>query len=1044
MNKLFTKIAALSVGLAMAIGVGVAVGGREARRADAAESVVATFNCGADGAASHSDGSGTSTDSITDGSYTLSITNGTNFYKNARDATGNGCYKLGTSNNAGSFQFTAPSDITTVKIYFAGYKANDGYYVLNGAAQVQVTNHSADGSYATITVNTSTNKTVSFGTGSSGKRGMINTIEFWKDAGAPVKADVTLSLGSASGSMSIGTDQQLTPTATSGGNPVQGLTYSYATGDASIATVSNTGLIEAVAAGSTTITVTSAATDDYNAGSVVLNLTVSDPYIVANLDFPVPGQGNTNDYQSSFDATDNNYAFTITNANNSNSGWDHIRIGRKSAASTATIVSNSALTERITSVVIDFSAYTASGLDSATLYVGGDSSFTNAYSKEFKSDITTASLVSVEIPTAKSAANKFYKLEFVCNSSYSSGNGYIHVDQIVFRADPVSTTPSATLDEDEVTLYTNNSAGVTAHVTVENCDNATIDWSTSSNKITLENDDEETVTIKPTVNASETDVTVTLTVTGTGLSVEETLTVHLVEPGPGETPETAYTVAQAKAAIEAASEDVADIYIAGKISQVDSYNSTYHSITYWISDDGTTTDQFKIYSGKGLSGADFSSKDDLEVGDQVVLFGTISKQYTNLNANNYIVSRTPVPKVNSITLTPNIITVEPEATGNVAELFTDIAIDQDEGCGKTVNDIVWTSDNNSVFSISNGAYTVTGEHKDSTTINATIGGTVYGSATLNVVNPNQPYITYDIPVEWTKLTSLTVGDTIAFVHESSSAELTSVTTTGTTIGAVTTYETNPSGSYLLTVEAGNGGTGYSFKTKDDTYLSWTTGNSLTTSANKDDASSWTIHASHDGTEGDWKFVNVGDTSRVLQYNSGSPRFACYGNDGQTVFQIMKRTGGDTGTIDLNNTILTLVQSKMSTYQDEHGEDQYGISVCDYFRTTELSLTTWNNNVATGFTSEIISTFKLNYARSNRNGNDVEKFLSAYDYVVENYGADFDFLGRIASGKVVVGQGRIDTRLSVDGNNAVTAVIIISAVTLLGVGGYFFIRKKKEQ
>ena len=40
MNKLFTKVAALSVGLAMAIGVGVAVGGRSAKVAKAAETVL--------------------------------------------------------------------------------------------------------------------------------------------------------------------------------------------------------------------------------------------------------------------------------------------------------------------------------------------------------------------------------------------------------------------------------------------------------------------------------------------------------------------------------------------------------------------------------------------------------------------------------------------------------------------------------------------------------------------------------------------------------------------------------------------------------------------------------------------------------------------------------------------------------------------------------------------------------------------------------------------------------------------------------------------
>ena len=50
-----------------------------------------------------------------------------------------------------------------------------------------------------------------------------------------------------------------------------------------------------------------------------------------------------------------------------------------------------------------------------------------------------------------------------------------------------------------------------------------------------------------------------------------------------------------------------------------------HSITYWISNDGTTTDQFEVYGGLGLGGADFSSKDDVKVGAAVVVRGDIKK-----------------------------------------------------------------------------------------------------------------------------------------------------------------------------------------------------------------------------------------------------------------------------------------------------------------------------------------------------------------------------------------------------------------------------------
>ena len=85
-----------------------------------------------------------------------------------------------------------------------------------------------------------------------------------------------------------------------------------------------------------------------------------------------------------------------------------------------------------------------------------------------------------------------------------------------------------------------------------------------------------------------------------------------------------YSITDARTAIEA-EVGTTGVYVAGIISQVDSYNSTYKSITYWISEDGSTTNQFKVFSGKGLSGADFSAVTDLSVGGEVVVYGNILK-----------------------------------------------------------------------------------------------------------------------------------------------------------------------------------------------------------------------------------------------------------------------------------------------------------------------------------------------------------------------------------------------------------------------------------
>ena len=112
-----------------------------------------------------------------------------------------------------------------------------------------------------------------------------------------------------------------------------------------------------------------------------------------------------------------------------------------------------------------------------------------------------------------------------------------------------------------------------------------------------------------------------------------------------------YSVADAMDAIDD-NKGLVGAHVSGKISQVDSYNSTYKSIQYWISDDGTTTTQLEAYSGKGLNGADFTAVTDIEVGADVVICGTLKKYNTTyeFDKNNYQVSYT-APVVTTYTVT---------------------------------------------------------------------------------------------------------------------------------------------------------------------------------------------------------------------------------------------------------------------------------------------------------------------------------------------------------------------------------------------------------
>lgn len=110
-----------------------------------------------------------------------------------------------------------------------------------------------------------------------------------------------------------------------------------------------------------------------------------------------------------------------------------------------------------------------------------------------------------------------------------------------------------------------------------------------------------------------------------------------------------YTVAEAIAAIKAGA-PTSEVYLTGIISEVDYYNEQYKSLSYYISDDGKSKDM-QVYSGKGLNGADFTSKNDLKVGQKVTIKGIIK----SFNKNG--------TEIMEVDKNSTIIKIEGEGTG---------------------------------------------------------------------------------------------------------------------------------------------------------------------------------------------------------------------------------------------------------------------------------------------------------------------------------------------------------------------------------------------
>ena len=119
------------------------------------------------------------------------------------------------------------------------------------------------------------------------------------------------------------------------------------------------------------------------------------------------------------------------------------------------------------------------------------------------------------------------------------------------------------------------------------------------------------------------------------------------------TAEDPYTVADALSAVDAGV-GITGVYATGIVSKiVTAFNASYGNITYNISADGKVdSDQLQAFRGKSKDGAEFTSEDDVKVGDIVVVYGNLTKYNSTyeFEADNQLYSLER-PVVTSPTLT---------------------------------------------------------------------------------------------------------------------------------------------------------------------------------------------------------------------------------------------------------------------------------------------------------------------------------------------------------------------------------------------------------
>ena len=181
----------------------------------------------------------------------------------------------------------------------------------------------------------------------------------------------------------------------------------------------------------------------------------------------------------------------------------------------------------------------------------------------------------------------------------------------------------------------------------------TTEVTTNGPALTLTTSDDQIASVSGTTVTGVAEGEATITATWSendkfnGGTKEFTITV--TDPNAAGTEANPYTVAQALEVIS----NLADngktpnaVYVKGTVSNIEELSIDHGNATYFITDDGANNELY-VYRGKYLNKENFTSTDQLNVGDAVVIYGQLQKYVKNdvvtpeIASGNYLSSITP-------------------------------------------------------------------------------------------------------------------------------------------------------------------------------------------------------------------------------------------------------------------------------------------------------------------------------------------------------------------------------------------------------------------
>ena len=360
-------------------------------------------------------------------------------------------------------------------------------------------------------------------------------------------------------------------------------------------------------------------------------------------------------YDKTWQAVVGTDVWTIANFNNNswNNDWTYIKCGSKKSASVASIRTDFAIDKAIANVVVTIDALKDTAkINSVKLQVAADTSFNSVEQEIAAEELAVGNLI-FTIPTP--AANKYYKVVF--DMAKASSNGIVQISKVMYNeAGAVVLDPagiSYSRKQYDITL-----GDTVDFVTLNNPNNLPVTYASSNTNVaTIDSDGNVEV-----VGVGTTTISATSEKTDKFDAGYASYIINVKAPAdPSEsivnTPETAYTVAQAIDLITAGKGLDDMVYVVGYIHKIKEVSTKFGNATFYISDNLTDTqNDITVYRAKYLNNEKFSAEDQIKVGDKVIMYGKlVDYNGTKEITNGYVHTISTIDGIQNVTTTQNAV-----------------------------------------------------------------------------------------------------------------------------------------------------------------------------------------------------------------------------------------------------------------------------------------------------------------------------------------------------------------------------------------------------